>query len=54
MLIVYILGPQEYHSSCKIAQMNAVHNDIPDVYQNRLLQPELVSGTRVKLITAVM
>jgi hypothetical protein len=30
--------------SGKIAQMNAVHNNIPDAHQNRLLQHELVTS----------
>jgi hypothetical protein len=40
--------------SGKIARTKAANKDIPDAHQNRLLQPEVVSRTRVKLITAAM
>ena len=45
---------QKYRALRQIARTKAANKDIPDVHQNRLLQPEVLSGTRVKLITAAM
>jgi hypothetical protein len=40
--------------SGKIARTNAANKETPDAHQNRLLHPDLVDGTRNKLITAAM